>query len=56
MWALILEILKALVAGDFKRLWQEHKDKEALDAKNKAESLSDHDAVDELRTKWTKRD
>lgn len=48
------EMLKALVAGNFKDLWQEHQAKEADDAKNKAESLSDTAAVDELRAKWTR--
>ena len=54
MWALLLDILKALVTGDIKRLWQEHKEKEAQDAVNKDASLGDTAAIDRLRDKYTR--
>lgn len=53
-FTIILDIMKALFTGDFKRLWAEYKEKEADDAKNKANALSDTAATDELRSKWTR--
>lgn len=50
---ILLDILKALFAGDFKNLWIEHKDREADNAENKVNSMSDNDVVSEL-SKWTK--
>jgi hypothetical protein len=42
-----------LVSGDAYRLWADHKQSEADDAKNKTNALSDSAAVIELRDKWT---
>lgn len=56
LWiSLAWEFLKTLAAGDFKREWQEHKEKEAIGAQNNVSAECD-DAVDrQLRDEFTKR-
>jgi hypothetical protein len=52
MLVLIIEILKALFAGEFKSLWIAHKNAEAKDAKNDAASMPDVAVTERLRDKW----
>ena len=40
MWTILFDILKALAVGDFKRLWQEHKEDKAQNDQAKVDSLS----------------
>lgn len=51
----ILGFLGHLLSGEAFSLWKAHKQAEANDAKNNANSLSDSDAVNELRDKWTRK-
>lgn len=55
MWALAIEILKALLAGDFKCWLAEHRAKEANEAAEK--DMSDSDAIAQrmLRDKYTRK-
>lgn len=55
MWRFALNFLSALLSGDFKRLWQEHKEKEADNAENKVASMSDS-AVDNSLQHWKRPD
>lgn len=51
----ILSFLGHILSGEAFSLWKEHKLTEAIDAKNKANSLSDADAINELRDEWTRK-
>ena len=54
MWGIIISAIVNLLEKAGWRWWMTHKIEEANEAKNKAESLSDVAAVDELHTKWTR--
>lgn len=52
--ALLWKFLCALAAGNFKNQWQEHKEKEALNAQNDVSAKSDAAVDEQLRTEFTR--
>lgn len=54
-WGVAIDVAKALLNGEIKRWWAEHKQRKAINEQNQVNSLSD-DSVSSGLSKWTKPD